>query len=280
MTYRYLNIRFDKEYSDKLNTEDVIKIVNGISGLVQTDKCQFENQKDFPWLVLSLIKCNEFGNYSIDKGEYFQKINLIELLFNDCDESFNTYFPIAKQIAETINWEVLDCDNEEIIIEKNLYPVNGKLLIEAILLFEKIAYDLINKLGQEYDLNLKDENPFGKLITRQNNLWKGSIKDGWSYQFHGDACEFINDKTNQTLDVKINRKGNYGAIDNHSLKRFIETTLDLTHIDREIKTSKDMWMATNQLEKEGIIIEIGTPYFPTRVLDKGRIKTLYNLVDG
>jgi hypothetical protein len=35
-------------------------------------------------------------------------------------------------------------------------------------------------------------------------------------------------------------------------------------------------MATNQLEKEGIIIEIGTPYFSTRVLDKKRIKTLYN----
>jgi hypothetical protein len=221
MTYRYLNIRFDKEYSDSLNTEHIIKILKCISGLTQTDKCEFKNQNELPWLVLSLIKCNEFGNYDIDKGEYLSEINLIELKFNGTDESDKTYIRIAKQIAEFINWEVIDCDNDEIIIQKDLYPFNGKLLIEAILLFEQTANDLIKQLGQEYNLNLEEENPFGKLITRQNNLWKGIIKGEWSYQIHGDACRFINDKTNQSLDVKINRKGNYGAIDNYALSNLL-----------------------------------------------------------
>lgn len=275
MIYKYLSIRFDEKYSGILKTEDVIKLLIGFPGLHQTDKCQFENKEGEPWLVLSLIKCDAHGCYSINKGEYFSNINLIELVFNDSDISFNTYFPLAKRIAESINWEVFDSQEEEVIIQKDLHSVKAKLLIEAILFFEKIAYDLINMLAQEYDLNLKDENPFGLLISRRNNLWRGSIKDGWNYQFHGDACKFVNDNTGQTLDVKINRKGNYGVIAHYSLKRFIETTSNLSHVDRVFKTLADIFTTMDQLEIEGVIIDIGGPYFPTRVLDKARMKALH-----
>jgi hypothetical protein len=119
MTYRYLNIRFDSKYSKDLNTKDVILIIEKIDGLTRKDKCQFENVENFPWLVLSLIKCNDRGNFSIDKGEYFEKINLIELIFSDNQESYDVYAPVAKEIANKINWEVIDDHNEEIIIEKN-----------------------------------------------------------------------------------------------------------------------------------------------------------------
>jgi hypothetical protein len=45
-----------------------------------------------------------------------------------------------------------------------------KLLLEAIVLFEQKANELIKLLASEHSLNLEDQNPFGKLITRKNDF--------------------------------------------------------------------------------------------------------------
>jgi len=55
-----------------------------------------------------------------------------------------------------------------------------KLLFEAIIAFEKQTNKLVELLADEYELNLDFEHPFGKLITRTNNLWNGCM----NYQFH------------------------------------------------------------------------------------------------
>jgi hypothetical protein len=116
--YRYLNIRFNSKYSRNLNTKDVIPVINKINGLARKDKCKFENDDNLPWLVLSLVKCNERGNYSIDEGEYFEEINLIEFIFAEDEESYNTYITIAKEIAHKFNWEVVDDHNNEMVVGK------------------------------------------------------------------------------------------------------------------------------------------------------------------
>ncbi|NME72758.1 hypothetical protein [Flammeovirga aprica] len=127
MTYGYLNIRFDSKYSKDLNTKDLILIIKKIDGLTRKDKCQFENAENFPWLVLSLINCNDRGNFSIDEGEYFEKINLIELIFSDNQESYDVYFLIGKDIANKINWEVIDDHTEEVIVNM---PIDDKLKLK------------------------------------------------------------------------------------------------------------------------------------------------------
>ncbi len=89
-----------------------------------------------------------------------------------------------------------------------------KLIIEVVIKFDTRANELINALATEFNLDLSKEDPFGKLITRQNNLWKGALPNNWNYQFHGSHCKFENEVTNQILDVTINRGNNYGIFVN------------------------------------------------------------------
>ena len=113
MIYKYLNIRYDSRYSKAIKTESVIKLIEKIDCIQRKGKIQFENKIEYPWLVLSLIKCNEKGNFSFNGGDYFEEINLIELIIVDNEESISKYQPIAKQIAKQIDWEVIDDHKDE-----------------------------------------------------------------------------------------------------------------------------------------------------------------------
>ena len=118
MAYKYLNIRFDSKYSVYINTTELIEFIKTILEVEQTDKVQFKNKGDYPWGVISLIKCDKHGNFSLDKDQYFEKINLIEILFLDTDESLKHYLEIGTRIAKKINWEIVDEDTHEILIPK------------------------------------------------------------------------------------------------------------------------------------------------------------------
>lgn len=143
-----------------------------------------------------------------------------------------------------------------------------KLLIEIIILFEKTANEMIKLLAEEFQLNLKNQNPFSKLLSRQNDLWKGKLNDNWTYWFHGDACDFENSKTQQFLHVKINRRSNYGTIDNFYLFKFMQTTHSLKHAS-EVLNSESVFNETlNRLEKNGVVINIEEWPMRTRILNK------------
>lgn len=148
-----------------------------------------------------------------------------------------------------------------------------KILIDVIIAFEQKAIWLIKILADEYNLNLEEQHPFGKLITRKNELWKGSLKENWNYQFHGDACKFENSKSRQLLDVKINRSGNYGAISNFYLLKFIETTDELSYVLNEINTSESIYKILTELENKGLIIDVDEPPFSTRIINKEKLKS-------
>jgi len=119
MTYRYLNIRFDSKYSLDTDTTKLIEFIKTMSELKQTDKVQFENTETYPWGVISLIKCDERGCFSLEKGKYVAQANLIELLFSDTEESLSHYLEIGAKIAKKINWEINDEDIDEILVPKN-----------------------------------------------------------------------------------------------------------------------------------------------------------------
>ncbi len=157
---------------------------------------------------------------------------------------------------------------------ENLISKKEKILIEAIIAFEQKANQLIGYLAYKYDLNLEEEHPFGKLITRKNDLWKGSIKENWNYQFHGDACKFENSKSGQLLDVKINRKENYGTISDFYLLKFVETTDTLSYVLDEINTSESFYKIIAELENKELIIDIDKSPFTTRILNKEKLKNV------
>jgi hypothetical protein len=139
------------------------------------------------------------------------------------------------------------------------------LLIETIVSFEKKANEMINSLAEEFQLDLNQRNPLTKLLSRENNLWKGNLKNNWSYWFHGDACDFENSQTKQFLHVKINRNSNYGVIDNFYLFKFMQTTDSLKHAS-EILKSEDMFNEIlSNLEKNEIIVNIEELPLRTRI---------------
>ncbi len=118
MSYKYLNIRFDSKYSIETDTKELLDFIKRIPEVKQTDKVQFENKTNFPWGVISLIKCDQRGCFSIDKGQYFEMVNLVELLFSDNQESLTHYQKIGTEIANQLNWELIDDDTDEILMKR------------------------------------------------------------------------------------------------------------------------------------------------------------------
>ena len=108
MSYKCLNIRFDSKYSVYSRTKELIQFIKSIPELKQTDNIQFVNKDNYPWGVISLIKCDEQGCFSFDKGEYFEEVNLIEVLFSDTEESLSHYLKIGTSIANKMNWEIVE----------------------------------------------------------------------------------------------------------------------------------------------------------------------------
>ena len=146
--------------------------------------------------------------------------------------------------------------------------IKEKLLIETIISFEKKANEMVNVLAEEFQLNLSKQNPFSKLLLRQNDLWKGNLKDNWTYWFHGDACDFENSQTQQFLHVKVNRKSNYGAIDNFNLFKFMQTTYLLKHASQVLNTENIFIETLQSLEKKGFVKNIDELPMRTRILNK------------
>jgi hypothetical protein len=145
-------------------------------------------------------------------------------------------------------------------------------LIEAIKEFDRTANQLIVILAFKFDLDINQNRSFDKLLSRQNNLWKGNLEDSWTYWFHGDACEFTNELTKQLVYVKINRDGNYGAIDNFYLYQFIISTSSLFYVIADIQNEKHFYEILNELEDEQIIKNIENDGFvSTRILNKEKL---------
>lgn len=143
-----------------------------------------------------------------------------------------------------------------------------KLLIETIILFEKKANEMINLLAEKFQLDLSQHNPFSKLLSRQNNLWKGNLNKKWTYWFHGDACDFENLQTKQYLHVKINRTQNYGAIDNFYLFKFMQTSDSLKHASKILNSDNIFNETLSHLERNKIVINIEELPLQTRILNK------------
>lgn len=131
-----------------------------------------------------------------------------------------------------------------------------KSILEVIRSFDSKANELISMLGMKFDIDLSKENPFDMLITRKNNLWKGSLSDNWIYQFHGSHCRFENKINNQVLDVKINKGIDYGIFTESTLLKFIETSKGLNSSYENIKESKVFNINLNSLERKKCIIEV------------------------
>lgn len=143
---------------------------------------------------------------------------------------------------------------------------NGNLLYKGIVEFNTKAFEVINALALEFNINLDSENPFSKLQKQENKLWKGYFSD-WDYCFHGDSCEFINIKTKQFIEVKIDEKKNYGAIESYYLWKFISTTDGIKKETEIFKDPKTRFDTIQELKMKRYLINVGDDVFKIFVLN-------------
>lgn len=118
MSYSYWNIRFDSDYSLEVETGKVIDFIQTFPELKQTDKLEFKSQDNYPWGILSLIKCDNRGCFGFGEGHYFDKINLIQIIFADEIDSFDYYYALGLKITEEMNWEMIDDEIDELLIRR------------------------------------------------------------------------------------------------------------------------------------------------------------------
>lgn len=138
-----------------------------------------------------------------------------------------------------------------------------ELVLEAIILFDKTAKELIKSLAEKYNLDLNSATPFSKLLLRSNSLWRGNLNEEWTYWFHGAHCDFENINSKQYVHTNIIR-GIYGVIDYYYLYKFVQTTESLKHV-LEIVNEEDIFYATiNKLLDDGMLINLEE--FPFKML--------------
>ena len=143
---------------------------------------------------------------------------------------------------------------------------NGNLLYKGIFEFNKKAFEVITALALEFNINLESENPFSKLQKQENKLWKGSFSN-WDYCFHGDSCEFINIETKQFLEVKVDEKKHYGAIDSYYLWNFLSTTEGIKEETAIFKDPKIRYDTVQELKIKGYLINVGDDIFKVFILN-------------
>ena len=142
------------------------------------------------------------------------------------------------------------------------------LLLKAIILFDEKSNDLANIMAEKFNLKLNDKHPFSKLLSRQNDLWKGKLNEKWDYWFHGDSCEYKNRITLQILEIRINRQ-NHRTYDAWTLFHFIKTSQSLNIIFKQFNTKEKVEKTLNSLENKKRVIRIGEfPINNTLILNK------------
>jgi len=119
--YNYYNIQSDLDFSQKVESENVVQLLLNTNCLVQQNHQSFKNSENFPWLDI-IITMTEEGNFSSTEKS-LNYINLIAIVCakrDDIDQS--VYTNVFLNIANNLNWKLFleedDFGNENIEIIK------------------------------------------------------------------------------------------------------------------------------------------------------------------
>jgi hypothetical protein len=96
--------------------------------------------------------------------------------------------------------------------------------LNAISDFERLAQELVNKILAETAQKERQEIIDGNLDFIENTS-TGELKDNWSYEIHGEHCDFINKTTDQSLTICLGIKS-LKFIDPHFFYNFINSTIN------------------------------------------------------
>lgn len=118
--YWYYEIRGSETYSQRLSTNDVLKVLENTGKLHRRGNQEFCNIENFPWISVVAVNSHN-GNYGRDADFNSQWVNLIAIVGSKSNpENEILYVSMLTEIAEKINWELIleedDNNNENIVL--------------------------------------------------------------------------------------------------------------------------------------------------------------------
>lgn len=109
-------------------------------------------------------------------------------------------------------------------IQTSVVLDNIALFYSCFEAFEKLARELMAKIGEEYQIDINNHPEIHHLKSRVLERQRGKLSGNWKLRFHGFGCMFTNSVTNQMLDVFVQAPPHFGALDNYYVMQFINTT--------------------------------------------------------
>jgi len=104
--------------------------------------------------------------------------------------------------------------------------INLDIFQEAIINYRKEGKELMFKLGEKYDLNIKIKEDYEKLISKSNKdiPRRGELSKRWNYSFHGKECGFYNKKHQKKVEVVLSNPPEFGHIDSWFLLSYMQSS--------------------------------------------------------
>ena len=102
----YLTIRPDANYTRLAPTNPLIEFLSKMPELRPTGAMEFQSAEGFPWLVVTMARCDASGCYS-SNGAFLEEINVVELVCCDAGDPI-WYDNIVRQIVEFLGWSAFE----------------------------------------------------------------------------------------------------------------------------------------------------------------------------
>ena len=115
--YVYYNIQSDPDFSQKVRTEKVIRLLSETNYLIRKNGHSFENSETFPWVNITMALTKN-GNFN-DNNTSSEYVNLISIV---CSRRTiqSVYTDVFLSIARKLKWKLYleedDSGNENIEI--------------------------------------------------------------------------------------------------------------------------------------------------------------------
>ncbi|WP_127126437.1 hypothetical protein [Pseudoflavitalea rhizosphaerae] len=118
--YRSYNICKNNQLDEFYNTADLVRFLNQMPELIQTNEHHFSNSKDFKhYLSITLLCAAQHDNWFYDSPES-HATNLIVIVSSRFNNAHLFVKPLLLKICQFLNWDLMGDDDDTITREDEI----------------------------------------------------------------------------------------------------------------------------------------------------------------
>ena len=125
--YFYFQLRYDNKLSESKLVENIKGWLKEFKELQEKKKVSYENSDSFPWIDLTLLNANFYDSRIKDNS--IGQCNLIAVVGSKnlqhptetIESRYLQYVNLLKEIADLLNWELIDEETEDGIEDYVVY---------------------------------------------------------------------------------------------------------------------------------------------------------------